>query len=62
MTKGVKPVLFLGVLPKKSNVVLDALQAAETLLDSVPFVSKDGDTVKPLRLIRRAIKQVNAGK
>lgn len=62
MSESKKPVLFLGFLPKKSNAVLDALLAAETLLDSVAFVKTEGDTVKPLRLIRKAIKQVNSSK
>lgn len=51
------PVLFLGVFPKR-NKVLDALQAAEKLLDSVAFVQKEGDTRKPLKLLRAAIKEV----
>ncbi len=60
MSKSEKPVLFLGVLPK--NIVLDALQAADKLLDSVAFVVVDGDTIEPLRMIRKAIKQVTTGK
>lgn len=60
--KNQKPVLFLGVLPKKTDVVLDALQEAEKLLDSVACVAVDGDTVKPLKLIRRAIKKVSSSK
>ena len=62
MSESKRPVLFLGILPKKSNVVLDALKAAEALLDGVAFVKSEGDTVKPLRLIRKAIKQVNTSK
>ncbi len=61
MFKPVKPVLFLGLLPK-NNIVLDALQEAERLLDSVAFVAVKGDTVKPLQMIRKAIKQVTTGK
>jgi cysteine sulfinate desulfinase/cysteine desulfurase-like protein len=61
MSKSERPVLYLGLLPKR-NVVLEALLESEKLLDSVAYVNNEGDTVKPLRLIRRAIKQVNSGK
>jgi len=61
MSKQEDPALFFGVLPKK-DVVLEALLESEKLLDSVAFVNQEGDTVKPLRLIRRAIIKVNTGK
>lgn len=61
MSKQEEPVLFIGVLPKR-NVVLEALRESEKLLDSVAFVCEEGDTKKPLRLLRLAIKQVNSGK
>lgn len=58
-----KPLLLLGALPKKQkDVVLDALTEAQRLLDSVVFVSSPGDTDKPLRLLRAAIKKVTSGK
>lgn len=57
MTKPEKPVLFLGIL-KKRSVILDALQEAEKLLNSVAYVTKDGDTKEPLRLLRLAIKEI----
>lgn len=57
-----KPVLFLGVLPKQKDVVLDALEASHALLDSVTFVLAPGDTKKPLRMLKAAIKKVSAGK
>lgn len=65
MTRTKAPVLYLGVLPKptkKKSVVLTALLAAEALIDSVAYVNKEGDTVKPLKLIRAAIKEVSPGK
>jgi hypothetical protein len=56
-----KPVLFLGVLPKKSHV-LKALIAAEKLLDSVAYVNKEGDTAEVLQLIRLAKMEVTPSK
>lgn len=41
--------------PQKINKVAEALRAAQTLLDSVAFVAKVGDTKRPLRLIRSAL-------
>jgi len=35
----------------------EALKAAQQLLDSVAFVAKEGDTKRPLRLIRAALAQ-----
>lgn len=35
--------------------LLEALEIAEVILDSVAFVSEDGDTEKPLKIIRAAI-------
>ncbi|MES2729957.1 MAG: hypothetical protein V4621_07685 [Pseudomonadota bacterium] len=57
-----KPVLFLGVLPKEKDIVLEALEASRVLLDSVAFVSAPGDTKEPLRMLNAAIKKVSAGK
>lgn len=59
MPKSKAPVMYLGVLPKrqKPDVVLEALLAAEKLIDSVAYINKEGDTEKPLRLIRTAIKK-----
>lgn len=63
MPKSKAPLMLLGVLPKrKRDVVLEALKAAEKLLDSVAYVNKEGDTVKPLRLIRSAIKKQSSAK
>jgi hypothetical protein len=62
MTKSKRPVLFLGTLPKKSDVVLEALEAAYKLLDSVVFVENEGDTLKPLELLTKAIAKVKRGK
>lgn len=62
MPKAEKPVLYLGVLPAKPDPVLVALQAAEMLLDSVAFVKVEGDTIKPLKQIRAAIKKVSLSK
>lgn len=56
-----KPVLFLGILPKKSNV-LKALLAAEALLDSVAYVNAEGDTEEVLRLIQLAKEEVTPSK
>lgn len=42
-------------LMEASPDMLKALVIAEQLLDSVAFVSKQGDTDKPLRAIRAAI-------
>lgn len=61
MSKQEKPTVFFGVLPK-NNVILEALLESEKLLGSVTYVKQQGDTDKPLRLIRMAIIKVNAGK
>lgn len=39
----------------KINKAAEAMRAAEKLLDSVAFVAKEGDTKRPLRLIRSAL-------
>lgn len=39
----------------KIDKAAEALRAAQKLLDSVAFVAKDGDTKRPLRLIRAAL-------
>lgn len=39
----------------KVDKTAEALRVAEKLLDSVAFVAKDGDTKRPLRLIRSAM-------
>lgn len=57
MRKPKAPVLYLGILPKpKRDLVLEALLIAEKLIDSVAYINKEGDTEKPLQLIRKAIK------
>jgi len=38
--------------------LLIAARAAMRLLDSVAFVSKEGDTAKPLALLRRAVGRI----
>lgn len=47
--------LRLAHLFAASRDLLDAALAAENLLDSVAFVAREGDTAKPLRMLRAAI-------
>lgn len=42
------------------DAMLAALKEAERLLDSVAFVSTEGDTAKPLRKIRAAIAKATS--
>ena len=42
------------------NKAAQALEAAQKLLDSVAFVAKEGDTKRPLRLIRSALANVTS--
>lgn len=41
--------------------MLDACRVAEKILDSVAFVSSEGDTEEPLRLLREALRAVKEG-
>jgi hypothetical protein len=49
-------IVMAGSTPvPKVNKAAKALREAEKLLDSVAFVAKEGDTKRPLRLIRAAL-------
>lgn len=52
-------IVMKGAVPApKIDKATEALHSAEKLLDSVAFVAKEGDTKRPLRLIRSALAAI----
>jgi hypothetical protein len=53
-------IVMAGALRRpKIDRATEALRAAQTLLDSVAYVAREGDTKRPLRLIHAALSTSN---